>query len=56
MFRRLPSLERIKLSIGWHPETSLETCIDLVARSLEQRTREREGKLVSSQSSFAVSS
>jgi len=58
MLRRLPSLEKIRQSIGWHSETALETCIDLVARSLDQRAHERErgGKHVSPQSSFAIGS
>jgi UDP-glucose 4-epimerase len=56
MFRRVPSLEKIKQSIGWHPETPLETCIDLVARSFEQRAHEQRGKLISPPSSFAVGS
>lgn len=32
MQRRVPSLEKIKRLIGWEPLTSLDTCIDLVAK------------------------
>jgi UDP-glucose 4-epimerase len=36
MQRRVPSLEKIARLIGWQPVTSLDACIDLVARQLKQ--------------------
>lgn len=37
MLRRVPCLEKIKNLTGWQPETSLDTCIDLVAGHIQQR-------------------
>lgn len=56
MLRRLPSLEKIKRLTGWYPETSLETCIDLVARHIEQRARRQADTHGSPKSNFAVGS
>ncbi len=39
MLRRLPSLEKIKRLTGWYAETSLDTCIDLVARHIQPRSK-----------------
>ena len=44
MLRRVPSLEKIKSLIGWQPVTSLDTCIDLVARQFEQEAAHAKAK------------
>jgi UDP-glucose 4-epimerase len=54
MLRRLPSLEKVKKLTGWCPETSLDACIDLVARYIEQGARWRTEKHASSQSGLAA--
>src|SRR6266478_1262798 len=56
MLRRVPSLEKIKRLTGWHPETSLDTCIDLVARHMQQRARWQTEQHGSPKSSLAVGS
>ena len=56
MLRRLPSLEKIKRLTEWHPVTSVETCIDMVASYMEQRGRWQTNKHDSPKSSFAVGS
>ena len=54
MPRRVPSLEKIKQLIAWEPVTSLDSCIDLVASELEQRTARRETKATLRASSLAA--
>jgi hypothetical protein len=39
---------------GWRPATSLDTCIDLVARYFEQKAGRLEGDSMPPKSSFAV--
>jgi len=56
MPRRVPSLEKINKVIAWQPVTSLDTCIDLVARQLEQRATRMETKLLRTASLAAGSS
>lgn len=48
MLRRVPSLEKIRRLLGWQPVTSLETCIDLVARHIEFKGVRVETKLCAS--------
>jgi UDP-glucose 4-epimerase len=56
MLRRLPSLEKIESLIGWKPVTPLDTCIDLVARHIEQRATGLGGELAPPGPSLAVGS
>lgn len=37
MPRRVPSIAKIERAIGWHPSTSLDTTIDLIAQYFRQR-------------------
>jgi len=36
MMRRVPSIERIKKTIGWEPETNLDEALQLIVNSLKQ--------------------
>jgi nucleoside-diphosphate-sugar epimerase len=54
MMRRIPSLEKITGLTGWRPVTSLDTCIDLVAKQLEQRARRPEAKAAPAESTVAA--
>jgi nucleoside-diphosphate-sugar epimerase len=36
MMRRVPSLERIKQTVGWEPKTSLDEALQAIAKSLRQ--------------------
>jgi UDP-glucose 4-epimerase len=56
MVRRQPSLEKIQALTGWRPVTTLNTCIDMVARYLEQKAGRLAGDSMSPRSSFAVGS
>jgi UDP-glucose 4-epimerase len=56
MARRKPSLEKIQALTGWRPVTTLDTCIDLVARYFEQKAVRLAGDSMSPRSSFAVGS
>jgi UDP-glucose 4-epimerase len=56
MPRRKPSLEKIEGLTGWRPVTTLDTCIDLVARYFEQRAARLAGDLIPPSSNFAVGS
>jgi UDP-glucose 4-epimerase len=56
MPRRKPSLEKIESLTGWRPVTTLDTCIDLVARYFEQRAGRLGGDFIPPQSNFAVGS
>lgn len=56
MPRRVPSLEKITGLTGWQPQTSLDSCIDMVARQLQQRADRLETKLASRESSRAAGS
>jgi UDP-glucose 4-epimerase len=39
MPRRIPSTDKIERCIGWHPSTSLDTTIDLIAEYFRQRQK-----------------
>jgi UDP-glucose 4-epimerase len=39
MMRRVPSVERIRKTIGWKPKTSLDETLRLIAESLKQKPR-----------------
>jgi nucleoside-diphosphate-sugar epimerase len=39
MMRRVPSVERIRKTIGWEPKTSLDETLRLIAESLKQKPR-----------------
>ena len=39
MPRRVPSTEKIERCVGWHPSTSLDTTIDLIAEYFRQKQR-----------------
>jgi len=54
MLRRVPALEKIAGLTGWHPVTTLDTSIDLVAQYLEEKTRRLEKKLAPRESSRAA--
>lgn len=54
MLRRVPALEKIAGLAGWQPVTSLDTCIDLVARHLERRTGRPEPKSTARESRLAA--
>ena len=56
MARRKPSLEKIQALTGWRPVTTLDTCIDLVARYFEQKAGRLARDSMPSRSSFAVGS
>jgi UDP-glucose 4-epimerase len=56
MLRRVPSLEKIKGLIGWYPVTSLESCIDSVARQMQVRTDSRASGTTVARSRYAVGS
>ena len=56
MLRRVPSLEKIRTLIGWQPATSLDTCIDMVALQLEQRSDRPKVKPVARETGMAASS
>jgi UDP-glucose 4-epimerase len=46
MMRRVPSLERIKKTIGWKPKTNLKETLRIIIESekLKQNSQGREGK------------
>ncbi len=37
MMRRVPSIERIKKTIGWEPKTSLDETLKLITESIKQQ-------------------
>jgi UDP-glucose 4-epimerase len=39
MPRRVPSTDKIELCVGWHPSTSLDTMIDLIAEYFRQKQK-----------------
>ncbi len=40
MMRRVPSLERIKETVGWEPQTSLDEALEAIADSIRRNPRE----------------
>jgi UDP-glucose 4-epimerase len=56
MPRRKPSLEKIERLTGWRPVTTLDTCIDLVARYFDQRVGRLGADLIPPHSGFAAGS
>jgi len=56
MPRRKPCLEKIERLTGWRPVTTLNTCIDLVARDFEKKASRLGGDSIPPPSNFAVGS
>jgi len=56
MPRRKPCLEKIERLTGWRPVTTLNTCIDLVARDFEKKAGRPGGDSMPPPSNFAVGS
>jgi UDP-glucose 4-epimerase len=56
MPRRKPSLEKIERLTAWHPVTSLDACIESVARHFEHRASRLAGDSIPPEARFAVGS
>lgn len=56
MPRRVPALEKISLLTGWQPKTSLDACIDMIARQLRKLPVNAEECSVSPASGMAAGS
>ena len=55
MPRRVPSLEKIQWLTAWQPVTSLDTCIDLVARHMEAKESQIRARLSPPKSNIVAS-